>query len=69
MCGFCFIVMGYIFNLLKSQNNLKIFGFLILALCLFGVILTGERSNGLKALIGLVIFISMIDYVKLKVKL
>ena len=69
LCGFCFIVMGYIFNLLKSQKNLKIFGFLILALCLFGVILTGERSNGLKALIGFVIFISMIDYVKLRSKI
>ena len=30
---------------------------------------TGERSNGLKALIGLLIFISFIDYVKLKNRL
>ena len=69
LCGFCFIVIGYIFNFLKSQNNFKIFGFLILALSLFGVILTGERSNGLKALIGFIIFISMIDYVKLRSKI
>ena len=69
MCGFCFIVIGYIFNFLKSQNNFKIFGFLILVLSLFGVILTGERSNGLKALIGFIIFISMIDYVKLRSKI
>ena len=34
-----------------------------------GIILTGERSNGLKALIGLLIFISFIDYVKLKNRL
>ena len=69
LCGFCFIVIGYIFNFLKSQNNFKIFGFLILLLSLFGVILTGERSNGLKALIGFIIFISMIDYVKLRSKI
>ena len=31
--------------------------------------LTGERSNSLKALIGIIIFISMIDYVKLKQKI
>jgi len=69
LCGFCFIVIGYIFNFLKSQKNLKIFGFLILLLCLFGVILTGERSNGLKAIIGFIIFISMIDYVKFRSKI
>ena len=33
------------------------FGFLIIILCLVGVMLTGERSNGLKALIGFLIFI------------
>ncbi len=69
LCGFCFIVIGYIFNFLKSQKKLKIFGFLILALTLLGVILTGERSNGLKALIGFIIFISIIDYVKLRSKI
>ena len=31
--------------------------------------LTGERSNGLKALIGIVIFFSIIDYIKLKQKI
>ena len=69
LCGFCFIIIGYIFNFLKSQKNLKIFGFLVLVLSLFGIILTGERSNGLKALIGFIIFISMIDYVKLRSKI
>ena len=69
LCRFCFIVIGYIFNFLKSQKNLKIFGFLILLLCLFGVILTGERSNGLKAIIGFIIFIFMIDYVKFRSKI
>ena len=31
--------------------------------------LTGERSNGLKALIGFIIFISIIDYVKFRNKI
>ena len=51
LCGFCFVVMGYILNFLKSQKIFKIFGFLLILLTLVGVMLTGERSNGLKALI------------------
>ena len=47
---------------------LKIFGFLLILLALVGVMLTGERSNGLKALIGLIIFISIIDYVNLEIR-
>ncbi len=69
LCGFCFIVIGYILNFLKSQKILKTFGFLLILLTLVGVMLTGERSNGLKALTGLIIFISIIDYVKFKNKI
>ena len=69
LCGFCFIVSGYILNNLKSKKILKILGFTIILLSLIGIILTGERSNALKALIGFLIFISLIDYVKLKSKI
>ena len=69
LCGFCFIVLGYILNFLKSQKISEIFGLLLILPILVGIILTGERSNGLKALIGLIIFISIIDYVKLKGKI
>ena len=55
------------FKFLKSKKILKIFVFLIL-LILVGVILTGERSNGLKADWSL-IFVSIIDYVKLRSKI
>ncbi len=69
LCGFSFVVIGYILNFLRSQNILKIFGFLLILLTLVGVMLTGERSNGLKALIGLIVFIFIIDYVKFKNKI
>ena len=59
---------GYILNYLKPKKILKIFGFFIVFISLVGIILTGERSNGLKALIGFLIFISIIDYVELKIK-
>ena len=69
LCGFCFIVTGYVLDFLKSKKILKILGFLIIVSCLLGVILTGERSNSLKSLIGFVIFISIIDYVNLRSKI
>ncbi len=69
ICGFSFIVLGYILNLLKSQKNLKILGFVIILFCLIGIMLTGERSNGLKALMGFLVFITIIDYVRLKNKI
>ena len=68
LCGFGFIVTSYALNFLKSKRIEKIFGFLLVILFLFGVILTGERSNGLKALIGFLIFISIIDCVKFRSK-
>ncbi len=69
ICGFSFIVLGYILNSLSSKKILKIFGFIIILFCLVGILLTGERSNGLKALLGFLIFISIIDYVKLRTKI
>ena len=69
LCGFSFIAVGFILNFLKSKKILKLFGFLIIFFCLVGVMVTGERSNGLKALIGFSIFISIIDYVKLRDKI
>ena len=65
----------YIYNcgpyskFLKVKKTFKVLGFILILLCLIGVILTGERSNSFKALIGFSIFILIIDYVKLKIKL
>ena len=69
ICGFTFIIVCHILNFLKSKNKLKVLGFIIILFCLVGVMLTGERSNGFKALIGFSIFILAIDYVKLKNKI
>ena len=69
ICGFSFIVIGFILNFLKEKRILKLLGFIIIFFCLVGVMVTGERSNGLKALIGLSIFIAIIDYVKLRDKI
>ena len=69
ICGFSFIIFGYILNFFKSKKISKTLGFLIVLFCLIGIMLTGERSNSLKALFGIIIFISMIDYIKFKQKI
>jgi len=70
ICGFSFIIFGYVLNFFKSKKKvLKVLGLIIILFCLVGIMLTGERSNSLKALIGIAIFISIIDYVKLKQKI
>ena len=56
-------------NFFQISKNSKNIWFLVILLSLIGIILTGERSNGLKALIGFSIFISLIDYVKLRYKI
>ena len=67
ICGFAFIIFGYILNFL-NQKSFKALGLVSILFCLVGIMLTGERSNSLKALIGFVIFISIIDYFKFKQK-
>ncbi len=69
ICGFSFIIFGYILNFFRQKKIYKALGFLIILFCLIGIMLTGERSNSLKALIGIIIFISIIDYAKFKQKI
>ena len=69
ICGFSFIIFGYILNFFKSKKISKVLGLIIILFCIVGIMLTGERSNSLKALIGFVVFISIIDYFKFKQKI
>ena len=58
MLGFSFISIGYLID--KSKKNNLFHAFLIVLLMLFfttSVILTGERSNTIKFIISLIIFI------------
>ena len=67
--GFMFLISGYLIMFLKRKLNNN-FIFLIIILSFFiSVLLTGERSNTIKALMSLVVFISIIDIIKLKTKL
>ncbi len=68
IAGFIFIISGYIFSSLKKNDNSKLFSFLIVSFFFIGILITGERSNSLKVITGFFIFISIIDYIKLRTK-
>ncbi len=68
--GFMFLIFGYIFLIYKNKNNLKKnILLMIFTLFLCAVLITGERSNTIKALFGFVVFIFFLDHIKTKIKL
>ena len=55
--GFCFICSGFFFEKYKYNSNISIaIGCLITIFFIISIILTGERSNTIKAIFGLILF-------------
>ena len=55
--GFIFIIIGYLSHkLFKQDLKLKIIFFLSIIFLLSCILLTGERSNGIKAIFGILLF-------------
>ena len=70
LLGFNFIIIGYLFEkLYKKDIKLKIFLFLVLFILVGCILVTGERSNGIKAIIGLFIFLFLNNKISLKTKI
>ena len=68
--GFSFLILGYIFLVLKKKGDFyKYFSLLFLVLFLISVLVTGERSNTIKAILGFSIFFLFLDFFKIKFKL
>tara|TARA_Y100001970_G_C14233713_1_gene860444 strand:+ start:1 stop:1377 length:1377 start_codon:yes stop_codon:yes gene_type:complete len=68
--GFFFLIIGFLFsnkNIKKSQSNILII--LILLLFVIFIIFSGERSNSIKAFIGLFIFFILNHNIKTKNKI
>ena len=68
MSGFAFPLIGFIFLKFNKNNLSKFLSFLILALFLIGVLITGERSNTIKVFAGFFLFLFFIDFIKLRTK-
>ena len=67
--GFIFLILGQILNFLKDQKYKKTIFLVILLIFFFSVLITGERSNSLKAAFGLLLFIFLIDIFDFRSKL
>ena len=69
MFGFSFISISYYFErYLNKSINHKFFGFLLMAFFFISIFLTGERSNTLKAIFALFLFIIFLNKVIFKYK-
>ena len=66
--GFIFIICGHLFLIFKNNKKLYPPLFLLFLAFLFSIIITGERSNSLKVLFGAILFLSCLDFIKLKSK-
>ena len=70
LLGFNFIIVGYYFEKFYKKNlKLKLILFLILFTLVGCIIITGERSNGIKAIIGLMIFLFLNNKISTKIKI
>ena len=70
LLGFNFIMVGYFFEKFYKQNlKLKLALFLILFILVGCILITGERSNGIKAIFGLMIFLFLNNKISTKIKI
>ena len=68
--GFYLIVIGYLFNLInKSSIKYKNIILIFSVILVFAILLTGERSNTIKAFLGFLIFYFFNDFFKIKHKI
>lgn len=68
--GFIFIIIGYFFDKSLHKNaKFKLLLFLIILTLFLTVLITGERSNGIKLIIGIAIFVFLNPKLGLKFKI
>ena len=67
--GLFLLVTGYLLTFLKDKNKLKLLLLIIMFSFLFSILLTGERSNSIRAIFGVILFLFFLDFIKLKFKI
>ena len=67
--GFFFIVLGYLIDSFKKKNNLRILLLCIVLFSFIGILITGERSNTIKAFFGIILFFLITDFFDWKAKI
>ena len=67
--AFIFILFGYAFKNFENKSfKEKFFIYLVISLSLILIAISGERSNTIKFIIGLLVFLSLNHYIKYKFK-
>ena len=64
-----FLIVGYLSEIYKKKGSAKIIPIILLLFFLTSVLITGERSNTIKAAFGFLLFLVFLDYIKLKFRL
>ncbi len=67
--GFIFLISGYLFSKLKKNKLSNIFTFLLVIIFFISIVVTGERSNTIKAIFGITLCILILDKFKFKYKM
>jgi hypothetical protein len=68
--GIIFVIFGFLFsNFDKKKKNKKFYIFLFILIFFLCMLITGERSNTIKFILGLVVFMSLNPFIKFKFKL
>ena len=68
--GFIFIILGYLFSDFKNKSiNRKFLIFFVLLIFLIFMILSGERSNTIKFIFGILLFLNFSRFINYKLKL
>tara|TARA_B100001057_G_C22770180_1_gene919243 strand:- start:63 stop:1325 length:1263 start_codon:yes stop_codon:yes gene_type:complete len=67
--GFIFLISGYLLDILKYKKYRNIIFFIAILIFLSSVLITGERSNTIKAIFGLTLFICLIEIFDFKLKI
>ena len=65
--GFFLIIVGFLIKEIKSKNFISMY--LIMFFFISAIVLTGERSNTIKAVIGLSLFLLLADVINIKKKI
>ena len=66
--GFMFLILGQVLEIIKKKKFRNIIFLVIILIFIFSILITGERSNAIKAAFGLLLFIYLIDIFDLKSK-
>ena len=67
--GLVFLISGYLLSKLKNNKLSNILIFLLIFIFFVSIILTGERSNTIKAFFGITLFILILNNFKIKHKI